>query len=108
TTYYFVIRTADEVPNWSGFSNVSVRSTSTGGANLVTPTGFAASMVADDVRLSWNTVTSGSPAGYRVYRRAGSSPIGTLVLTAPVNQTSWTDTTVASGVTYEYSIVTYS
>jgi hypothetical protein len=26
-TYYFVIKTADEVPNWSGFSNVAVRTT---------------------------------------------------------------------------------
>jgi hypothetical protein len=28
TTYYFMIKTADEVPNWSGFSNVAVKSTS--------------------------------------------------------------------------------
>jgi hypothetical protein len=27
TTYYFMIRTADEVPNWSGFSNVAVKTT---------------------------------------------------------------------------------
>lgn len=28
TTYYFVIRAADEVPNWSGFSNVAMKTTS--------------------------------------------------------------------------------
>jgi len=28
TTYYFVVRAADEVPNWSGFSNVASRTTS--------------------------------------------------------------------------------
>jgi Fibronectin type III domain len=28
TTYYFIIRAADEVPNWSGFSNVAVKTTS--------------------------------------------------------------------------------
>jgi len=28
TTYYFMIRAADEVPNWSGFSNVAVKATS--------------------------------------------------------------------------------
>lgn len=28
TTYYFMIRTADEVPNWSGYSNVAVKTTS--------------------------------------------------------------------------------
>lgn len=27
TTYYFMIRAADEVPNWSGYSNVAVKST---------------------------------------------------------------------------------
>ena len=28
TTYYFMLRAADEVPNWSGYSNVAVRTTS--------------------------------------------------------------------------------
>jgi len=28
TTYYFVLRVADEVPNWSGFSNIAVKTTS--------------------------------------------------------------------------------
>jgi len=27
TTYYFVLRVADEVPNWSGFSNIAVKTT---------------------------------------------------------------------------------
>jgi hypothetical protein len=28
TTYYFIVRAADEVPNWSGFSNVASKTTS--------------------------------------------------------------------------------
>ena len=28
TTYYFILRAADEVPNWSGFSNLAVKTTS--------------------------------------------------------------------------------
>jgi len=28
TTYYFVLRVADEVPNWSGYSNLAVKTTS--------------------------------------------------------------------------------
>lgn len=108
TTYYFIIRTADEVPNWAGYSNVAVKTTGTGGGTLATPSGFAAQIVAGDVRLSWNMVTTGSPAGYHLYRRTGSNPIGTLVQTAPVNQTSWTDTSVVAGTTYEYSIASYS
>ena len=27
-TYYFILRTADEVPNWSGFSNVAIKAAS--------------------------------------------------------------------------------
>jgi len=30
TTYYFVMKAADEVPNWSGFSNVAMAYTSVG------------------------------------------------------------------------------
>jgi hypothetical protein len=107
-TYYFVIRTRDEVPNWSGFSNVRVRSTGGGTPTLVPPTGFAAQMVGEDVRLSWNAVSSGNPAGYHVYRRLLPQPTPTLVLTAPVSQTSWTDTSAVAGSTYEYSIRSYS
>ncbi len=107
TTYYFVIRAADEVPNWAGYSNVSVRTTGAGGT-LVTPTGFTAQIVSSGVRLNWNVVTSGSPAGYHVYRRTVPSPVGALVVTAPVSQSSWTDSSVVAGTTYEYSIATYS
>jgi hypothetical protein len=107
-TYYFVIRTADEVPNWAGFSNVAIRSTGSGTTTLVTPTGFASQIVAGGVRLSWNMVTSGSPAGYHLYRRLIPNSVGALVLTAPVSQTSWTDSSAAAGATYEYSIATYS
>lgn len=106
-TYYFIIRTADEVPNWSGFSNVAVKSTSVAGTPLPTPGGFAAQNVTGGVRLSWNVVTSGSPTGFHVYRRTGSSSISVLVQTAPLSQTSWTDSSVSAGITYGYSITTY-
>lgn len=108
STYYFIIRTADEVPNWAGFSNVAAKSTGPGSSTLVPPSGFAAQIVAGDVRLTWNVVTTGNPAGYRVYRRTGSGSIGTLLHTAPVSQSSWTDTTAVAGTTYEYSITSYS
>ncbi|MGH7680483.1 MAG: hypothetical protein ACRENN_00680 [Candidatus Eiseniibacteriota bacterium] len=108
TIYYFIIRTADEVPNWAGFSNVAVKSTGTTGTTLATPTGFTAQNIAAGVRLAWNQVTTGSPAGYHIYRRSSLGSLGTLVRTAPVNQTSWDDTTTADGTTYEYSIASYS
>jgi hypothetical protein len=107
-TYYFVIRTADEVPNWSGFSNVSARAVGGSGSGLPTPSAFAAALVPGGVALTWQEVPAGSGTGYRVYRAIGSPSIGTVVHTGPLTETAWTDTTVVGGTTYTYSIVTYS
>lgn len=38
TTYYFMIRAADEIPNWSGYSNVAIKST---GGDAVAPAAIA-------------------------------------------------------------------
>lgn len=106
TVYYFVIRTSDEVPNVSGFSNISIRQAGYGGA-LATPAGFTALPVAGGVDLSWEEPTSGAGSGYRLYRRVGTAGADTLLLTAPVSQTGWVDTTVTGGTAYEYRLVTY-
>ncbi len=50
TTYYFVLRVADEVPNWSGYSNVSVKSTPSG--DLTPPSAVA------DLTVTGTTGTS--------------------------------------------------
>jgi hypothetical protein len=50
TTYYFMVRSADEVPNWSGFSNVAVKATSAGD---VTPPAAIA-----DLSITGSTGTS--------------------------------------------------
>lgn len=107
TTYYFVIRTSDEVPNVAGFSNVLAKSTSSGGT-LDPPTSFAAVPVTGGVQLTWDEVTASSALGYRLYRRAGGSGLGALVFTATITQTAWIDTTVVGGTTYDYSITSYS
>jgi hypothetical protein len=49
TTYYFMIRAADEVPNWSGYSNVAVKST---GGDAVAPAAIA------DLTVTGTTGTS--------------------------------------------------
>ena len=49
TTYYFVLRVADEVPNWSGFSNVAVKATS---GDLTAPASVA------DLTVTGTTGTS--------------------------------------------------
>ena len=49
TTYYFVLRVADEIPNWSGFSNLAVKATS---GDLVAPGAIA------DLTITGTTGTS--------------------------------------------------
>lgn len=107
TTFYFAIRTMDEVPNVSGFSNISVRQTGTTGGTLATPTGFTAQSVPGAVLLAWQEPTSGVGEGYHVYRRTGSGGADALLHTASVGTTSWSDTSVVAGNTYEYRLATY-
>jgi len=107
-TYYFVIRAADEVPNWSGYSNIAARSTGTGGGGLPTPANFAGVPVTGGVRLTWDAVTTGGVTGYHVYRGASGVAIGTLIHTAPITETAWVDTTVQGGQAYKYSLTSYS
>ena len=107
-TYHFVIRTADEVPNWSGYSNVAVRSTSSGGGGLPTPANFVGVPVTGGVRLTWDAVTSGGVTGYHIYRGPASVAIGTLIHTSTMTETAWIDTTAQSGQAYKYSLTSYS
>ena len=107
-TYYFVIRSSDEVPNWSGYSNVAAKSTSTVGGGPPTPTNFAGQIVSGGVRLTWNAVAPGGAAGYHVYRGAAGVAIGTLIHTATTTEISWSDSTAQSGQTYKYSLTSYS
>jgi hypothetical protein len=105
TTYTFVLRTSDEVPNVSGFSNV--RSRQVGATALATPAGFTAQMSAGGVLLSWQEPSSGAGEGYHLYRRQGSSSPDTLLHTAALGVTSWTDATAVAGLDYEYRLATY-
>ncbi|HET9253455.1 MAG TPA: FlgD immunoglobulin-like domain containing protein, partial [Candidatus Eisenbacteria bacterium] len=103
-TYYFVLRTADEVPNWSEYSNVAVKSTILFPGALATPSGFQATLIPGAVRLAWDEATDGVTTGYALYRRAGGAATAPLVWSGGAGQTSWTDTTVTGGEQYEYSL----
>jgi hypothetical protein len=71
TTYYFIVRAADEVPNWSGFSNVATKAT-TGDAvapaaiTTLTITGTTGTTIA----LRWNATgddgTTGTATSYDI------------------------------------------
>lgn len=105
--YYFAIRTMDEVPNTSGYSNLSMRQAGSTGGSLATPAGFTAQAVPGAVLLSWQEPASGTGDGYHIYRRTGAAGADSLFHTAAVGQTSWADTSANTGVTYEYRIATY-
>ena len=107
TTYYFVLRTSDEVPNVSGYSNIAVRTTGSGGSTLATPGGFTARAVSGGVDLSWQPVTTGSALGYRLYRRTSPDTTRALLATIPLPDAAWSDTTAAGGATYEYLLATF-
>jgi len=92
TTYYFAIKTADEVPNWSGISNVPNLATATES----TPPSAIAGLTVDNVtgnsvRLNWvapgDDGNSGTAAQYDI--RYSTSPIN--------NETDWNNAVQVSG-----------
>jgi len=107
STFYFAIRTSDEVPNVSGFSNIAVKQTGTV-ATLATPGNFSATLTPGIVLLTWSAVPTGGPElGYRLYRRATSETSPTLLTTLPLSAAAWNDSTAAAGQTYDFSLATY-
>lgn len=106
STYYFVLRVADEAGNRSGFSNVRARQAGTNGGTLATPESFSATVVSGGVDLAWAEPASGSGSGYHLYRRSGGGP-DTLLASLPVGNVSWCDSSAAGGASYEYRLATY-
>ena len=121
TSYYFAIKTADEVPNWSGLSNVVVKSTlpentpPSAIANLTTNTPTSTSL-----RLTWTSPgddgTVGTAAQYDI-RYATSAITGAnwasatpctgepTPLVAGSSQ-SFTVTGLSSNTTYYFAMMT--
>jgi phosphodiesterase/alkaline phosphatase D-like protein len=78
TTYYFAIKAADEVPNWSGISNILQRATLPEQTPPAAITGmYANNVTVSSVRLLWSAPgddsTTGTAAQYDV--RYSTSPI---------------------------------
>lgn len=92
TLYYFAIKTADEVPNWSPISNVLQATTATPG-DAVPPAALAINVVSVtdlSATLSWTAVgddgTTGTATSYDVRYR-----------TAPITDANWSTSTQATG-----------
>jgi acid phosphatase type 7 len=101
TTHSYAVYAYDAAGNISPPSNTATVTTPTDTQPPTTPTGLAGTAVsAGQVNLTWNAASDNvGVAGYTVYRNG--SPIAT---TSGANTTSYSDTSVASGTTYTYTV----
>ncbi len=91
TTYYFVLRVADEVPNWSAFSNVAVKTTS----GDITPPSTITDLAV--------TATTGTSASLRWTAPGDDGTTGTAASydirysTTPITSSNWGSATLVTG-----------
>lgn len=90
TAYYFAIKTADEVPNWAGISNIISRTTA---ADLTRPAPIAmqVSAVTDTTAtLNWTAVGDDSLTGT-------ASSYDIRYSTSPITNSTWNSATAVTG-----------
>lgn len=91
TTYYFIVRAADEVPNWSGFSNVASKATTgdnTAPAAITTlaVTGTTGTSISIRWTAPGNDGSTGTATSYDI-----------RYSTSPITSANWTTATLATG-----------
>ena len=91
TTYFFIVRAADEVPNWSGYSNVASKTTSGDATPPAAITTLAVTATTGStMALRWNAPgndeSTGTAASYDV-----------RYSTSPITSANWTTATQATG-----------
>jgi hypothetical protein len=106
TTYYFMVRTGDEVPNWSGYSNVAVKSTS---GDVTAPAAIAnlsiTSTTGNSLALRWTAPgddgATGTASSYDV--RYSTTPI-TSANFASATQATGEPAPTAAGTTQTFNL----
>ena len=91
TTYYFIVRAADEVPNWSGYSNVATKTTSgdnTAPAAITTlaVTGTTGNSISVRWTATGNDGNTGTAASYDI-----------RYSTSAITSSNWNSATQATG-----------
>lgn len=91
TTYYFAVKTADEVPNWSGLSNVAIRAT----ANEENPPNAVANLTvtgstATSITISWTAPGDDGSSGT-------ASQYDIRYSTSPISEANWDDAIQVTG-----------
>jgi hypothetical protein len=93
TTYYFALKTADEVPNWSGLSNVISKAT-LAAPDTTRPAAIALNPVGaltdSSAVLSWNATGDDSLTGT-------ATTYDIRYSTSPITLASWTGATQVTG-----------
>ena len=82
-----------------------INSNSTSGASASVALGGTGMSAPHEIDLTWNAPSSSSDpiAGYHIYRSVGSGALQ-LLNSSIVVQTAYVDTTVSSGITYDYVV----
>ncbi|UCH89201.1 MAG: right-handed parallel beta-helix repeat-containing protein [Thermoplasmata archaeon] len=110
TTYYYKVRTYDEVPFYSSFSNTASATTLDITAPSA-PTGLSATNpTGSTISLSWNANPEADIAGYRIYMNdtgGGASGPFKLIHTIVGTTTSYTVTNLLEETTYYFVITAY-
>ena len=91
TTYYFMVRAADEVPNWSGYSNLAVKATT---GDTTAPAAITSLAI---------TGTTGTTIALRWTSPGDDGASGTArtydvrYATTPITAANWTSATTVTG-----------
>lgn len=125
TTYYFAVKSLDEVPNTSGLSNVVSATTASsdnggggggGGDTSDTtppdkPDNFTATSAKSQIQLVWTNPTNSDFVRVKILRKKGGAPTAYNDSAAEIvyegTAEEYTDTGLSSGITYHYAIFAY-
>lgn len=104
TTYYYRIRAFSKSNGKVSYGNFS---TPVNGKSLAVPGMYAVTQNSDaSLKVSWKRVSGA--AGYRVYRRAGTSGSYKKLVEVKSTVSSYNDTSAVAGVKYYYKVVAYN
>ncbi|MBI5573520.1 MAG: lamin tail domain-containing protein [Elusimicrobia bacterium] len=118
TSYFFAIKTADDVSNWSVWNSsadvLTVNTSAYCAANdqiPPAPTNLVATQGNQQITLTWTAVT-GEPDldFYRIYRDSWTYPTGNdfkVYASTPQNYQVFTDTGLTNNTTYMYKITVF-
>lgn len=108
TTYYYAVEAYNNGGTaWTTFgsSYISAITKAVSDTKPIAPSSMSVSTTTNSVSVFWND-NSSNEVGFNLYRWSGST--WTKIATLGINSTSYTDTGLASGVTYYYAVEAYN